>query len=213
MFKNKREQVKTMLLLLVFTIIGVIEYVQLMYAFDLPQIVLVMPILGAVSFITLRKISLFVPAGMVVLSTIYQIVAGNANAINGLQTSAGSVFLLLIQVLPICLVFYFIGMGGGACIALLKKKEKSIVLRIPILIAGIVIVLAPYIALFRNPLYPIQARITLSQYADEVFTDYEISEKHVYYDGNISQYKCRVVMSDGVNRELYLDVNGNPMKE
>ncbi len=213
MFESKRDRIKTMILLFVFTIVGVVEYVQLMFAFDLPQIVLVMPMLGAISYITLRKASLLVPAGMVVLSAIYQFVAGSANAINGLRTSVGSVLMLLVQVLPICLLFYFIGMGGGACIAFLKNKKKSLVLRIPILVAGVVIVLAPYIALFQNPLYPIQARITLNQYADEVFTDYEISEKHIYYDGNISQYKCRVVMSDGVNRELYLDAYGNAVKE
>ena len=54
-----------------------------------------------------------------------------------------------------------------------------------------------YTALYRNPLYPLQARLKLEKYAEEKYKDEVISKKNIYFDLNTSSYRCRIIMADG----------------
>ena len=206
--KERWKTIRTGLLIIAFTIVGVLEYVQLMQSFDLPQMIFVVPLVGAASMIVLRKLSFLVPICTILLSCIYQILAGDANAIASLQTNASSVTIILFECLSILLVFEFIGIGGGVLIRVLINKKKSLTVGIIACVAGVLITVGPYLAMFHNPLYPIMARQQLHQYADEHFTDYAIAEKNVYYSMQTSDYVCRVSMSDGEIRVIYFDETG-----
>ena len=206
--KERWKKIQTSILIIVFVILGVLEYIQLMHSFDLPQVILVMPVVGALSVITLRKFSLAVPVCTILLSCAYQIVGGSSNAVNYLQTDAASIPRVILYVLPICLAFELIGMGGGALIRVLINRKKSTAVGVVCLIAGLLLVFGPYILFFRNPLYPIQARMRLSDFAEENYTDYEIAGKEIYFDLATSDYRCRVSMSDGALRLVYFDENG-----
>lgn len=207
--EERWKKLRAGVLIIVFVVVGVIEYIQLMDSFDLPQVMLVMPIVGAASFITLRKYSFIVPSCTVLIACAYQIVAGDSNAMRYLQTDAGSIARVLMYVLPICMLFELLGMGAGALVRVLINKKKPRAVGVVCLILGLFIVFGPYELLFKNPLYPIQARIRLNQFAEDKYNDYEIGEKKVYFSLNTSDYQCRVIMADGVVHLIYNNRNGD----
>lgn len=211
--RERWSKIRTGLFIILFVVIGVVEYVQLMNSFDVPQVILVMPIVGAMSFITLRKYSFLVPVCTILLACAYQITAGEANAIRYLQTTAPGIARILLYVLPICILFELVGIGGGALIRVLINRKKHIAVGVLCCLAGLLLVFGPYGFLYRNPLYPIQARLALGRYAENTFTDYPISEKAVYFDIATSRYRCRVTMADGALHLIYLDDNGNVISE
>lgn len=206
--KERWKTIRTGLLIIAFTIVGVLEYVQLMQSFDLPQMLFVIPLVGAASMIVLKKLSFLVPVCTILLSCIYQILAGDANAIANLQTNASSVTIILFECLSILIVFELIGIGGGALIRVLINKKKTLAVGIVACVAGVLVTVGPYLATFHNPLYPIMARQQLMGYADEHFTDYAIVERTVYFSMQTSDYVCRVSMSDGKIRMVYFDETG-----
>lgn len=184
----------------VFAAAGVLEYIQLMYSFDLPQIILLMPLIGALCFIVLQKAGFVALAGTVVLSCLFQVLAGDTNAVMQLSLNASDVLHVILYVLPICLVFELLGMGAGALIRICIKHKCKTASGIICLLLGLLLIAGPYIALYRNPLYPIQARVQLSRYVEEHYSDYAISKKNMYFDLNTSSYCCRVIMADGMIR-------------
>ena len=196
------------LIIIVLSIVGLIEYIQLVHSFDLPQMIFVIPLVGALAMIFLGKWSFVVPGCTIFLSCIYQILAGSANAIAELQTNARSVAIILLECLSVLVIFELLGMAGGALVRILTKKKKGLWLGVICCVAGVFLILGPYFILFQNPLYPLLARNKLISYAEEHFTDYPIVEKNVYYSMNVSDYQCRVVMSDGQIRVIYIGSDG-----
>ena len=206
--KERMKIIRTGLILIALTVVGLLEYVQLVQAFDLPQMMLVIPIVGALAMIFLGKIGFAVPICTVLLACFYQILAGDANAIAELQTSARSIAIILMECLSILLAFELIGMGGGALIRILTQKKKSLCTGVACTVVGVLLILGPYVALFHNPLYPVMVRHKLTSYAEEHFTDYPIAEKKVYYSMKVSDYQCRVDMADGQIRVIYIGEDG-----
>lgn len=185
----------------------------MMKNFDLPQIVLVMPIVGVLSFISLRKKAWFVPIGTIILSIAFQIVAGEGNSIKELYTDTQGIAAVLLYVLPILLLFQILGMVGGICIRVLINRKKPIILGVILAVVGVAVTILPYLYLFGNPLKPITARRELTTYAETHFDDYAISEIIVYFDMNTSDYKCRTVMADGAIRIACYDESGQVVTE
>lgn len=206
--KERWKTIRTGVWIIVLTILGVLEYVQLMRSFDLPQVLLVVPVIGAIAMIVLKKRSFLVPACTVLLSCMYQILVGDANAVARLQTNAASVTVILFECLSVLIVFELIGIGGGAMIRVLLAGKKKWTIGIVMCLAGVLIILGPYFAIFHNPMYPITARQQLRTYAEEHFTDYPIAEKRVYYSMQNSDYVCRVSMADGQIRIVCFDEDG-----
>jgi hypothetical protein len=200
--KERWNRIRTGVLCVVLVAAGVWEYFELMHSFDIPQVILIMPIVGVVSFILLRKKVFIVPAGTIVLSFLFQISSGKENAVAYLQTGASSVLKIILYVLPVCILFELIGIGAGALICVLFNKKQKLAVGIVCLLLGLVLVFAPYLALYHNPLYPIQARIELKNRVDDTYSDYAIHDKRIYFDLNSSSYRCRVIMADGVVREV-----------
>lgn len=196
------------LITIAFAIVGLVEYTQLVQAFDLPQMMLVIPLVGALAMIILRKYSFLAPVCTILLACVYQILAGESNAIANLQTGARSIAIILLQCLSVLLVFELLGMAGGALIRVLLGKKKGICVGVLCCIAGVILTLGPYFVLFRNPLYPLLARNKLTSYAEEHFAGEPIVEKRVYYSLQKSDYQCRVIMSDGQIRVIYIGSDG-----
>lgn len=207
--KERWKTIRTGLVMIALSVIGLLEYVQLVQAFDLPQMMLVIPITGALAVIWLKKMSFVVPACTILLACIYQILAGDSNAIAELQTSAASIAMILMECLSILVVFELIGMGGGALVRVLLNQKKERWLGVVCCILGVVVTVGPYLVLFRNPLYPLIARNQLTSYAEEHFTDYPIAEKKVFFSMQSSNYQCRVAMADGQIRVIYINEEGN----
>lgn len=196
------------LITVAFAIVGLVEYTQLVQAFDLPQMILLMPLVGALAMIILRKYCFFVPACTILLACVYQILAGDSNAIADLQTGARSIAIILLQCLSVLLAFELLGMVGGALIRVLIGKKKGICVGVICCIVGVILTLGPYFALFHNPFYPLLARNKLKSYAEEHFADEPIVEKRVYYSLQKSEYQCRLVLSDGQIRVIYIGSDG-----
>lgn len=211
--KERMKILRTGLILIALTVVGLLEYVQLVQAFDLPQMMLVIPIVGALAMIFLGKLGFAVPICTVLLACFYQILAGDANAIAELQTSAKSIAIILMECMSILLAFELIGMGGGALIRILTQKKKSLCTGVVCTVVGVLLILGPYVALFHNPLYPVMARHKLTSYAEEHFTDYPIAEKKVYYSMQVSDYQCRVAMADGQIRVIFIGENGEVKRQ
>lgn len=213
MREQRWKRLRTGLLIIAFSAIGMLEYVQLVQAFDLPQMMLVVPVVSVIAMLLLGKYSFFVPVCTIVLASAYQILAGSENAIAELQTSARSIAIILFECLLVLMIAQFIGLGLGAAARILGKKNKKRVVKIVIGVVFAVVSLVPYLLLFHNPLYPMTARHRLKSFADKTITDYLIADKKVYYSLNDSRYMCRVIMSDGQVRVLYLDENGEAKRQ
>lgn len=210
MREQRWKRLRTGLLIIAFSVIGMLEYVQLVQAFDLPQMMLVVPVVSVIAMLLLGKYSFFVPVCTIVLASAYQILAGSENAVAELQTSARSIAIILFECLLVLMIAQFIGLGLGAIARTLGKKNKK---RVVIGVVFAVVSLVPYLLLFHNPLYPMTARHRLKSFADKTITDYPIADKKVYYSLNDSRYMCRVIMSDGQVRVLYLDESGEAKRQ
>mgnify|MGYP003193260984 CR=1 FL=1 len=202
MREQRWKRLRTGLLIIAFSAIGMLEYVQLVQAFDLPQMMLVVPVVSVIAMLLLGKYSFFVPVCTIVLASAYQILAGSENAVAELQTSARSIAIILFECLLVLMIAQFIGLGLGAA-------ARKIVIGVVFAVVSLV----PYLLLFHNPLYPMTARHRLKSFADKTITDYPIADKKVYYSLNDSRYMCRVIMSDGQVRVLYLDENGEAKRQ
>ena len=211
--RERWKKIRSGLLIIVFSVIGLLEYIQLMQSFDLPQMLLVIPVVSAAAMIVLKKWSLLVPVCTTFLSCVYQILAGETNAISELQTNAVSIAIILFRCLSILILFQFVGIGCGMLIRVLIEKKKKLVVGIICCVLGVLIAIGPYVFLFGNPLYPITARQKLTSYADENFIDYAIAEKKVYYSMQTSDYICRVSMADGQIRVVSFDEEGNAKQQ
>ena len=79
--RERWKKIRTGTLTIAFIIIGILEYGALMKYFDLPQVMLIVPLIGAASYIFLKKSCLTVFGCTALCSALYQLVAGDANAI------------------------------------------------------------------------------------------------------------------------------------
>lgn len=207
--RERWNRIRTGVWITAFAAAGVVEYIQLMYSFDLPQVILLMPLIGALCFIVLQKASFIALAGTAVLSCLFQILAGDTNAVMQLSLNVSDVLHVILYVLPLCLVFELLGIGAGALIRVCINQKCKTASGIICLVLGLLLIAGPYAALYRNPLYPIQARMKLSRYVEENYSDYAISKKNMYFDLNSSSYRCRVVMADGTIRLAVFEEDGN----
>ena len=127
MREQRWKRLRTGLLIIAFSAIGMLEYVQLVQAFDLPQMMV-----SVIAMLLLGKYSFFVPVCTIVLASAYQILAGSENAVAELQTSARSIAIILFECLLVLMIAQFIGLGLGAAARTLGKKNKKRVVKIVI---------------------------------------------------------------------------------
>lgn len=180
--------------IIILAIIGLWEYMQMFMYFDLPQVIVIMPLVGAAAAICLRKYSFLVLASTAAVCIVYQMVAGG-------EISKAAIIL---NILPIILIFTLVGIAGGFLVRVLINGQRPKAVGILCCVLGVVFTLGGGIAMFRNPLYPFVARHAINSYAQKFDTeDYRVSKVSVYYSIEDLEYQGRVEMSDGVIYAIY----------
>lgn len=180
--------------IIIFAIIGLWEYMQMFMCFDLPQVIVVMPVVGAVAAVWLRKYSFLVLAAVTAVSVVYQLV----------EKGGGSRIAIILNILPIILILTLVGIAGGFLVRVLLNRQRPKPAGIICCILGAVITFGGGAAMFGNPFYPFVARHAIHSYAQKYDTEqYRVSKVTVYYSIEDLEYQGRVEMSDGVVYAVY----------
>ena len=188
------------LAIVVASLVALWEFIQLFVSYDIPQVIVIMPIIGLLTALIVGKY-FFIPTVLgLIMSAAYlnfekepQFIANNASDI--------STFLNLGIII---VVFTFIGAVGGLILRKAVKGLDTKVLRPILAVVGIALAIAPGIVFYRNPLYPIFPRTSISEAAKQFEkTDYKIVKTTILYNFDSLEYEARVVMVDGVIYPLY----------
>ncbi len=68
--------------IIIFTVVGVWEYLQLYMSYDLPQAVVILPVTGLLAAILFRRLCFIVPAATAVMAVVYQLLeAGSVSEV------------------------------------------------------------------------------------------------------------------------------------
>ena len=209
--KERFKKIMNVLLLVILSIAALWEYMQFYMYYDLPQIVVVLPIIGLLAAVALKKWSFILLGTTALTSIVFQIIEDPQDGLGYVDTSK---IEIIVKILPAVLLFLLIGIAAGLLVRMAFHKDRHISLRILFCGLGIIIALAVGITLFRNPLYPFIARHQIHQYAQKYDTkEYPVSDVVVYYSYTDLQYLGRVVMSDGVIYPLSHDMKTGEVKE
>lgn len=201
--KERFKKIMTGLFIIIFSLVGLWEYIQLYMFFDLPQAVIVLPIVGALAVVCLKKLSFLVPVVTIVISIVYQLVETRSSVVGIVELSKINI---LLNILPIMILLMFIGIGGGFLVRVLLNGKKSKIVGVICCVLGVVVTFGGGIMIFGNPFYPIMARSAISQYAEKFDKeDYQVSEVSVYYSMEDLEYAAKVIMSDGYVYPLYYE--------
>lgn len=191
--KERSEIIRAGLGIIIFTVAGVWEYIQLHANYDLPQVMVVVPIIGCLAAVWLRKYSFIVLGAVAVMSVIYQFMESGADAL------AESLMLL-----PVPILFLMLGIAGGFLIRVLINGNKSRVAGIACCALGAVLTFGAGAAVFRNPLYPFAARRSMNSYAQKYNSEeYPVSKVWIYFNMSNMEYEGQVIMSDGERAVFY----------
>ena len=107
--KERLKIILTGLGIIILAIIGLWEYMQLYLYFDVPQVIVVMPVVGAVSAVLLRKYCFFVVIATTAVSVVYQLI----------EKGQYSKTAIILNILPVILLFMLVGIAGGFLIRVL----------------------------------------------------------------------------------------------
>lgn len=195
--KKMNERLKIILTglgIIILAIIGLWEYMQMFLYFDLPQVIVIMPVVGAAAAILFRKYCFLVVLATTAVSIVYQMVEKGQN----------SKIAIILNILPIILLFMLAGIAGGFLIRVLCNGNRPNVVGIICCVLGVVLTFGGSVAMFGNPLYPFKARFDINHYAQKYGSEnYPISKISVYYSVEDLEYQGKVEMSDGVIFVVY----------
>ncbi len=201
--KERFRKIMKGLTILLCSVAGMWEYMQVFMYYDLPQAIIVLPVIGAIATIVLGKWGFLVLATTSALGIVFQLVADSANGLGFVGMSKVSI---IINILLIVVVMMAIGMVAGLLIRVLMLRKKSFAVGMVCCVIGVILTFGVGIRIFGNPLYPVKARVAIHKYAEKYRTDsYPISEIVVYYSLEAGQYHGQVVMSDGYRYAMYHD--------
>ncbi|CDD35345.1 unknown [Roseburia sp. CAG:309] len=209
--KERFKKLMNVLALVIFSIAALWEYMQFYMYYDLPQIVVVLPIIGLLAAVALKKWSFILLGTTALTSIVFQFIEDPQDGLGYVDTSK---IEIIVKILPAVLLFLLIGIAAGLLVRVAFRKDRHISLRILFCGLGIIVAFAAGIILFRNPLYPFIARHQIHRYAQKYDTkEYPVSDVVVYYSYTDLQYLGRVVMSDGVIYPLSHDMKTGEVKE
>ncbi|MCI8364445.1 MAG: hypothetical protein HFG34_05790 [Eubacterium sp.] len=201
--KERFKKISAGLLITLLSLVGLWEYMQLYLFFDIPQAVVILPVVGALSAILLKKLGWVVPGAAVLICIVYQLVEKRSSSVGIVETSKVKVIL---SILPVIIIFMILGIAGGFLVRVLIRRKRSLAVGIFCCLLGVFLTFGSSVVMFGNPLYPFMAKASINQYAKKFQSDsYKISEVSVYYSLEDLQYQGRVVMSDGIVYALYHD--------
>lgn len=209
--KERFKKIMNVLYLVIFSIAALWEYMQFFMYYDLPQIVVILPIIGLLAAVALKKWSFLLLGTTTLMAVVFQLIEDPQDGLGYVDTSK---ITIILKILPAVLLFFVIGIVAGLLVRMAFRKDRHISLRILFCGLGVLLALAAGIVLFRNPLYPFVARHQIHQYAQKYDKkEYPVSDVVVYYSYTDLQYLGRVVMSDGVIYPLSHDMKTGEVKE
>lgn len=198
--KERKRIIFTGLGILLFSIAGLWEYMQMQTGFDVPQTVVVMPVVGMLCAVCLQKSGFIVPVCTIVISVVFQMVSGEEFK----QIVINSKINTILNLLPYIIIFEMLGMAGGFLIRVIINRKKPVAAGIICGIAGLFLTFGSGVLMYGNPLYPFLARQAVTSCAKKYDTgEYKISQVIVSYSMEDMEYQGKVVMSDGVIYALY----------
>lgn len=201
--KERFKKISKGLLIIVFSLAGMWEYMQLYLYFDLPQAMVLMPVFGCLAAVFLKKISFIVPAVTIVICSIYQMIEDRVSAAGSVESSKINIIL---NILPVIILFMMLGIAAGFLVRVLINRKKSKVVGIICCVLGIVLTFGSGVVMFGNPLYPFMARGAISSYAGKYDSeDYRVSQTVIFYSIDELEYEAKVIMSDGIVYAVYHD--------
>lgn len=179
--------------IIIFTVAGLWGYIQLYTNYDLPQVMVVMPLTGCLAAVLLRKYSFIVPGAVVVMSAIYQFLESHTDAL-----------AKWCMLFPVPILFLMLGIAGGFLVRVLINGNKSRAAGIICCVLGAVLTFGAGVAVFRNPLYPFMARHSMNSYAEKYKSEeYPVSGVWIYFNVANMEYEGQVIMSDGARAVFY----------
>lgn len=191
--KKHSEIIWTGLGIIILTVAGVWEYIQLYANYDFPQVVVVMPLIGFLAAVFFQKYSFVVEGAVIVMSAIYQFLESQTNAL----AEVG-------RVMPVPGVTLMLGIAGGFLVRVLINGKKPRAVGIVCCVLGVVLTFGTGVAAFRNPLYPFVARHALNSYAEKYDSgEYPVSKVWIYFNMESMEYEGQVIMSDGARTAFY----------
>ena len=209
--KQRLKKISAGLLIILLSLVGLWEYMQLYLYFDIPQAVVLLPVAGALSAIFLKKLGWVVPGTTILICIVYQLIEKRSSSVGIVETSKLKVIL---SILPVVIIFMALGIAGGFLVRVLIQKKRSLAVGILCCLLGVFLIFGGSVVMFRNPLYPFLAKASINHYAKKFQSDsYKISEVSVYYSLEDLQYQGRVVMSDGIVYALYHDRESGEVTE
>lgn len=201
--KERLKKILTGLGIIALSVAGLWEYIQLFMYYDVPQPVIIMPLIGMLTAVFIRKIWFVVPICTALICIVYQMVDEGKN-FEGIVTI--SKFNIILNILPVIIILMLVGIAGGFLVRVLINGRKPRALGIFCCMAGVVVTLGAGLVMYQNPLYPFMARHAIVSYGKTFNKDnYKVSEVQVFYSMEDQEYQGRVVMSDGVIYPLYYD--------
>ncbi len=209
--KERFKKISVGLFIILLSLVGLWEYMQLYLYFDIPQAVVLLPVAGALSAIFLKKLGWLVPGTTILICIVYQLVEKRSSSVGIVETSKIKVIL---SILPVVIILMALGMAGGFLVRVLIRRKRSLAVGILCCLLGVFITFGGSVVMFGNPLYPFMAKAAVDRYAKKFESDsYKISEVSVYYSLEDLQYQGRVVMSDGIVYALYHDRDSGEVTE
>ncbi len=199
--KERFKKISAGLLIILFSLVGLWEYMQLYLYFDIPQAVVILPAAGALSAVFLKKLGWVVPGAVILICIVYQLVEKRSSSVGIVETSKLKV---LLSILPVVILLMVLGIIGGVLVRVLVQGKRPLAVGILCCLLGVFLTFGGSVVMFGNPLYPFMAKASVNQYAKKFeSSSYKISEVSVYYSLEDLQYQGRVVMSDGIVYALY----------
>ncbi|MCI9537674.1 MAG: hypothetical protein HFG35_05215 [Eubacterium sp.] len=209
--KERFKKISAGLLIILLSLVGLWEYMQLYLYFDIPQAVVLLPVAGALSAIFLKKLGWVVPGAAILICIVYQMVEKRSSSVGIVETSK---IKIILYILPVVIILMLLGMAGGFLVRVLIRRKRPLAVGILCGLLGVLITFGGSVVMFGNPLYPFMAKAAVDRYAKKFESDsYKISEVSVYYSLEDLQYQGRVVMSDGIVYALYHDRGSGEVTE
>ena len=97
--KERWKKISTGLIVVFLSVAGLWEYMQLYLYFDLPQAIVILPMIGAIAQIILKKFGWIVPVLTAVISVVYQLVEKRSSCVGIVELSRAKVLLSILPVM------------------------------------------------------------------------------------------------------------------
>ena len=124
--KERFKKIMNVLYLVIFSIAALWEYMQFFMYYDLPQIVVILPIIGLLAAVALKKWSFLLLGTTTLMAVVFQLIEDPQDGLGYVDTSK---ITIILKILPAVLLFLLIGIVAGLLVRMAFRKDRHISLR------------------------------------------------------------------------------------